>query len=165
MTKTTAAASPERPGLLNLPAATPAPAPAALAHGGRVRLAFLSTFNQACGVAAHTAQVMSGLHAAARLRGVDIDMLVLAEEVEGQPCADPPNVHRCWNQKWFDVARTLEVLTRERVDILHVMFHGDRFVNTDLVGLLQACRKRGIRLFGTFHFMDGRRSLPPRRST
>ena len=46
--------------------------PAALphAHAGQARVAFLGTFHQACGVAAHTARMKDGLVAAARRRGL-----------------------------------------------------------------------------------------------
>jgi glycosyltransferase involved in cell wall biosynthesis len=124
------------------------------AIAGRCRVAILGTFNQACGVAAHTAQMRDGLVAAARRRGVALDVLVLAEETESPLGTDPACVRRCWSRQRFDMTRALDVLARERVDVLHVQFHGDLFVNTDLPGFLRACREQGIRLYGSFHFLE-----------
>ena len=130
--------------------------PAALphAHAGQARVAFLGTFHQACGVAAHTARMKDGLVAAARRRGVKLDVLVLADDMETPLGTDPACVHRCWSRQRFDMTGALDILARERVDVLHVQFHGDLFLNTDLPAFLRDCRKLGIRLFGSFHFLE-----------
>jgi glycosyltransferase involved in cell wall biosynthesis len=156
---TKAANSPERRGRSVRPASTPAAATEAPAPVGRARLAFLSTFDPAFGNAAQTARMMAGLDAAARLRGVGLDMLVLAEDRDARASADLPFVHRCWNRDGFETARALELIAREHVNILHVQFHGGCFQDTDLPGFLRACRHAGIRLFGTFHFEDAHAEL------
>lgn len=118
------------------------------------RLAFLSTFNQACGVAAHTGNMIDGLRSAARKMGVDLDVAVLAEDRKGLLGQDPPWVHRCWNRETFDFAKALDIVTGEKVDILHVQFQVGLYLNTDLLGFLKTCRARGVRIFGTFHSME-----------
>jgi glycosyltransferase involved in cell wall biosynthesis/SAM-dependent methyltransferase/cephalosporin hydroxylase len=141
------------------PAMIPGAEPLQPIQGGRAQLAFLSTFNQACGIAAHTASMMDGVIDAAQGLGVDMDLLVLAEDRDGLLGVDPPWVHRCWNREGFDSTETLAFLAREGVNILHVQFQAGLFLNTDLLGFLRACRKLGIRLFGTFHSMENHLDL------
>ena len=137
----------------------PAPTPKAVvplveSRGPRGRIAFLSTFNQPCGIATHTGFVLDGLRAVLQAHpglDVDRDVVVLAEDRSDRQGEDTLLIRRCWRRQGEDFSHAKEVLLREKVTVLHIQFQAGLFIHTEIVSFAGWCRAQGIKVFATFH--------------
>ena len=118
----------------------------------KTKIAFLSTWNQHCGIATHTSYMLNGLKKAMFNDGIsDIDFIILAENSPSFVGTDESNVFRCWRRTNESFTDVLHVLEREKVSYVHIQFHYGLFINTDIEAFAVECQKRGITLFFTFH--------------
>jgi len=138
--------TPSRTGVESAPGRSP----------GRRRMAILSTFNQACGIATHTGFILNGLRRAlAGQDSIDPSFLILSEDECDHFGEDPDFVRRCWRRAGDDFARTLALIEAEGISVLHIQFHGAIFANTGLPTFVETLIRRGIRVVVTSHTMDG----------
>jgi len=114
-------------------------------------LAFLSTWNQPCGIATHTSFMIEGIRKSLQLsENVHPGILVFAEDVSPiRP--DQPWVIRSWSRQGDNFDRVKGLLLRHGVTHLHLQFQIGLYGATDVLGLAQFCREAGIRLYITFH--------------
>jgi glycosyltransferase involved in cell wall biosynthesis len=127
----------------------PVPAPK-----GR-RLAFLSTFNQPCGIASHTRYILDGFKQFSQKTGApNDDILILAEDSADAFPNDPPFVRRCWHRRNENFDNALAHIIKEGVSTLHIQFHGGQFAATHIIPFVQELVRRGIRVVATLHSME-----------
>ncbi len=123
------------------------------------RIALLTTFNQPCGIATHSAELRNALNRQLRSRtAFHPELLVLAEESSALLGPDGPDVIRCWRRSGDDFRRLREILSLSGVQVLHVQFQDGLFAQTGIVDLMNWCAEKGIRTYITFHSSE--RQLP-----
>ncbi|HTY21341.1 MAG TPA: glycosyltransferase [Geobacteraceae bacterium] len=121
-------------------------------------IAFLSTFNQPCGIATHTGYVIGGLGQALKGAGKPARTIVLAEDAADRTVEDDDSVFRCWQRGRDNFREAFDIISRERVKVLHIQFQDGLFAGTDIVGLVRNCKSNGVKVFMTFHSSE--HSLP-----
>ncbi len=115
-------------------------------------IAFLSTWNQRCGISTHTAFITPILRRVLDEEGFQATpILILGEEGQSLTAQDGENVFRCWRRNSRDFRKALQVVEREGITHLHVQFQDGLFAGSDLIGFLTACKDRGVRIFLTLH--------------
>jgi len=132
-----------------MPGSTEAPSSYGIKNGAR--LAFLSTWNQPCGIATHTGYMIDGLKKAVGKDGGWLrDIFVCAEDAP--PIApDESWVVRSWSRHGDTFERVKTFLARYAVTHLHIQFQIGLYGNTDILGLAEYCRNADIKLYLTFH--------------
>ncbi len=153
----------EKPAENERPAARPAaPSPAA---GRKQRLALLSTFNQPCGIATHSAFILDALGPLlAECPNVAPQILVLAEDGCEHFDGDPAFVRRCWQRRGDDFSRARAVIEQEGVTVLHIQFHGGLYAGSDIIPFVEDLTRRGVRVVATVHSMENYLPLTARLS-
>jgi glycosyltransferase involved in cell wall biosynthesis len=119
---------------------------------GKRRIAILSTFNQACGIAQHTQELRSVLtRAIENNSSFDPCVYVLAENTPHKMGVDSFWVRRCWNKN----DKNFEVLKKElqdlKIGILHVQFQSGLLGNSAILELAKFAQGQSIKVFVTFH--------------
>ena len=115
------------------------------------KVAFMTTWNQPCGIATHSGFMINGIKKAMRECGTSRDFIILAENSPPFVDIDEQNVIRCWRRTNESFDDALQVLEREKVSILHIQFQHGLFSCTKIETFAVECQKRGIALFITFH--------------
>jgi GT2 family glycosyltransferase/glycosyltransferase involved in cell wall biosynthesis len=120
--------------------------------GSRTRkAAFLTTYNQACGIATHTSSVLRALIQHPLAIPESLEILIFAEDTPNCIEPDPKNVFRCWKRENEDFHRVLRLLESEQIDILHIQYHDGLFGRTAIDELVSSARLLGVKVFITFH--------------
>ncbi|NMC75361.1 MAG: glycosyltransferase, partial [Geobacteraceae bacterium] len=115
-------------------------------------IAFLSTFNQPCGIATHTEYIIKALKERLNQRGeAETRILILAENSNDLTSPDPPEVVRCWNRNQPSLHRLLPLLLSHGVSTVHIQFQDGLFSGTDLPQFVSLCKNHDIRIFLTLH--------------
>lgn len=116
------------------------------------RIAFLSTYNQPCGLATHTSYIISGLRRTmAESPGGGREILILAERRTERVGPEEDGVFRCWQRRNEDFSETLALIRQQGVVVLHIQFHPELYRGTEFLELLRGCRSLCVRVFITFH--------------
>jgi glycosyltransferase involved in cell wall biosynthesis len=135
---------------------SPVPMGESYLKGMKAKIAFLSTFNQACGVATHTGYTLEGIQSAERKHRIEgLKFIVLAEDSQQIKGEDQPWVYRSWSCNKDDFSRVKMLLSSHGIKILHVQYHQVIYKGTDILGLAKYCSGAGIQLYVTFHSFEG----------
>ena len=111
--------------------------------GSRGKIAFLSTFNQPCGIATHTGYVIDGLRQALGDTGKETRNIGLAEESHDRTVVDDETVFRCWRRDRGDFREAIDIIARENVKILHIQFQNGLFQYINIESFAVECQKEG----------------------
>jgi GT2 family glycosyltransferase/radical SAM superfamily enzyme YgiQ (UPF0313 family)/2-polyprenyl-3-methyl-5-hydroxy-6-metoxy-1,4-benzoquinol methylase/glycosyltransferase involved in cell wall biosynthesis len=124
------------------------------------KIAYLTTYNQPCGIATHTEFVLDGLQGAlSRFNGSAAEIIILAEDGVEKHAPDNPNVFRCWKRDNENFEDALSVIERERVSVVHIQFQAGLFYKTDIADFARQCRERSVRVYATFHSSESQLPL------
>lgn len=120
------------------------------------KIAFLSTYNQACGIATHTGFIYDALKKELkRYPQYDGEIIILAQKDVKLVTEDEPNVIRCWKKGTSDSKENfhhlIHVIKEKKITILHIQFQDGLLADTDIVNLVNICRNMNIKVFITFH--------------
>ncbi|MBH3438018.1 glycosyltransferase family 4 protein [Pseudomonas luteola] len=109
----------------------------------RPKLAIVSTWNSACGIAAYSQKLVSPALS---------DCLVLANDDAALTETDGPNVIRCWTAGGSTpLDRLIQVLDEHVIDQLLIQFNFGFFQMDAFRKLLREAHQRGIQTLVTFH--------------
>jgi len=117
----------------------------------RKKIAFLSTFKTACGIATYTEMLAS------ELVNQGESVVVLAEATEDSPIGDYqldekiPYI-RCWDRKYDAAGALRDVLKAQRPDVVHIQHEWSLFRNTR--DLWEVLRESGCKVVFTYHTPD-----------
>jgi glycosyltransferase involved in cell wall biosynthesis len=107
------------------------------------RIAWVTTFNQRCGIATYSAHLLSALQ---------LRTSILAPEIASVPDDEPHNVTRCWIEgNEDDLSRLENELTLGEFDTIVVQFNYGFFNLRHLSLLLQRAIARGVHVIITLH--------------
>ncbi|MBX7142821.1 MAG: glycosyltransferase [Oligoflexia bacterium] len=121
-------------------------------RSGKKRVAILSTYNQACGIATHSAEVRAGLMAAIKNRSeFDDTVYVLAEDTPQRLGVDAHWVVRCWRKFGDDFSRARATLRDLGIAVLHIQFQNGLLGRPELLSFVQQLVADGVKVFITFH--------------
>ncbi len=109
------------------------------------KIAFLSSYNQCCGLATYLSYLTRHLN--------EEDFIVLAEDVplSQRIRSDEPNVHRSWNQLSDDYSRIDAQLEKEDIGVLHLNCQFVFFNMKTFAPLLSKWRGRGLKVIAHIH--------------
>jgi glycosyltransferase involved in cell wall biosynthesis len=107
------------------------------------RIAWVTTFNQRCGIATYSAHLLNAL---------DLRTSILAPEIASIPSEESDNITRCWIEgNEDDLSRLEDELTRGEFDTIIVQFNYGFFNLRHLSSLLQRAIARGVHVIITLH--------------
>jgi glycosyltransferase involved in cell wall biosynthesis len=115
------------------------------AQSSAPRVAWLSTFNQPCGLATYAGYLTEALAA----RGVK--PWIMAERVPQTSTTDDEKVIRCWTRDVSGGSAVVQELVRRGIEIVHVNHGGIFEVDGWLVPVLTELKARGMKIVITFH--------------
>lgn len=111
----------------------------------KLRVAILTTYHQACGLAGYAQSLVTAM----RKQGVE--PVILAEKTADVLEQDEPDVIRCWTRQADGAGDLFSYLAEHPVDVLHIN-HGSIFAPDGwLIHLVTALRKAEVRIVTTFH--------------
>ena len=123
-----------------------------LKSSSSIKVAWLSTYNQPCGIATHSADILCAMFETLKVSPNKIESVtVLAEDTPMREGQDQPYVRRCWSRFGEGLRAVLALLERERFDVLHIQYQDGIFEHLDFVGFVAACRALGLQVFITIH--------------
>jgi hypothetical protein len=110
------------------------------AQSSAPRVAWLSTFNQPCGLATYAGYLTEALAA----RGVK--PWIMAERVPQTSTTDDEKVIRCWTRDVSGGSAVVQELVRRGIEIVHVNHGGIFEVDGWLVPVLTELKARGMKI-------------------
>lgn len=108
------------------------------------RIAWLTTWNQQCGLATYAKFLLSRFEPGS--------ILVLAEETDQRTSEDENWVKRCWSRKSPDLSRVAQLIKEYNIKLLHLNFHSGDFVPVEQwASALKAIKQSGVRIVSHLH--------------
>jgi hypothetical protein len=118
-----------------------------------MRVAFLTTYNQACGIATYASEIVRSLWYLKEESSIDLTLQVWGESSPTLEGTESELVTYTWNRR-FGFSETLDKLRQSPPDILHIQYQDGLFMAVNLPEVLICCRDLGIRTCLTFHSAD-----------
>lgn len=114
-------------------------------HSQHRKVAFLTTFNQACGLATYASYLVRYF--------ADNQVIICAEDVlpSERVGADGKNVFRCWTRGARNYDALLSVIERENVAVLHLNCHYRFFDTASFPSFLKLLSTRGVKTVAHIH--------------
>ncbi len=110
----------------------------------KLRLAWVSTYNTKCGIAAYSAHLLEFFDKAA------FDITIIADD--GLPIGpDPENIVRLWNGHGGELTRALDYIIRNNFDAIVVQYNSEFYDFRDFADTLFALAEENIQTFVMFH--------------
>ena len=107
------------------------------------KVGIISTYNIPCGIAEHTKYFAEQLKS---------PCMILAEHHPAPSYSDNPCVVRCWTRDFNDYLPLLNIIIREKINIVDIQFEFSFYHNTDnLLKFLSLLRARNVKTIITFH--------------
>ena len=113
-----------------------------------VRVGFISTYNQKCGLATYAGYLLEHYNPA--------NTFILAEySDDDREGVDEPNVYRCWKRRNIDYNIIEKIVYEKKIDVLHVNYQMAFFPGDHFPKLLQKLRENGVKVAASYHATDG----------
>lgn len=121
--------------------------------GRKEKVAFLSSYNQVCGIATHTGFICNELRQVLRHRLEYFHPIpfIFAENTSHTCSPDEELVFRCWHRNKDDFRQVKYLIDQLGITTLHIQYHVGLFGLNDTLGLIHFCRSLGTKTFITFH--------------